>query len=195
MKSLMFGVCLLLVWCAKGATILNDSFDYTNGPLVIVSAGLWATHSGVTGQVDVVSGRVDLQVPETEYVNAPLAGQPFVLTSFTRSNQSVALAWPIRPRPVVSGGKFFKPHKLDNVCGLTAGDKLQLFSHHESFRTERVFPGETIELTIQKSHHRTRCSSNQPSVGWSLEIGSARLGLVLTTMRIDCKSKWLTAIS
>jgi hypothetical protein len=55
MKSLMFGVCLILVCSAKGATILNDSFDYTNGPLVIVGAGLWATHSGVTGRVKVVS--------------------------------------------------------------------------------------------------------------------------------------------
>jgi hypothetical protein len=70
LKSLSFGVCLLLVWCAKGATILNGSFDYTNGPLVIVSAGLWATHSGITGQVDVISRRVDLQVPESEDVNA-----------------------------------------------------------------------------------------------------------------------------
>lgn len=61
----------------QAAPLLLEPFNYPDGALVSVASGTWATHSGTTGEVGVVSGRVDLRVPATEDVNALLAGQPY----------------------------------------------------------------------------------------------------------------------
>ncbi len=69
---------LLLACCPlQSAILLEDFFNYPDGPIVSVSAGKWTTHSGTTGQVDVASGRVVLTGSETEDVSALLAGQPY----------------------------------------------------------------------------------------------------------------------
>jgi hypothetical protein len=60
--------------------MLIDNFDYDNsGPIINVSGGLWATHSGVAGQLQVSGGVavVDSKT-HTEDVNAPLIGAPYV---------------------------------------------------------------------------------------------------------------------
>jgi endonuclease/exonuclease/phosphatase family metal-dependent hydrolase len=62
---------------ASAALLLDEPFSYSNGPLVTVSSGNWTTHSGSTGDVEVVSGRVDLRVPASEDVNRLLTGQPY----------------------------------------------------------------------------------------------------------------------
>jgi len=62
---------------ARAVVLLDEPFNYSDGPLVTVSGGVWSTHSGVTGEVGVVSGHVDLRVPDTEDVNALLLGQPY----------------------------------------------------------------------------------------------------------------------
>ncbi len=68
---------LLLLPTLRAAVLLQDAFSYPDGALVNVAPGIWSTHSGTTGEVEVVSGRVDLRVPATEDVNALLAGQPY----------------------------------------------------------------------------------------------------------------------
>ena len=61
----------------SASVLLDEPFSYANGALVTVSGGNWTTHSGTTGDVEVVSGRVDLRVPASEDVNQLLAGQPY----------------------------------------------------------------------------------------------------------------------
>lgn len=80
-KRLIFA-CVVLWWFrpATAAPLLSDSFDYTNGPLVSVSSGVWATHNGTTGQVEVLSGRVLLAQTNSEDVNASL-GQSYAPTT------------------------------------------------------------------------------------------------------------------
>ena len=65
------------------ALLLNDSFSYPDGPLVTVSGGAWAHHSGSSGEVMVSSGRVLLSEANTEDVNASLAGQPYTSSGTT----------------------------------------------------------------------------------------------------------------
>ena len=62
----------------SASVLLDEPFSYANGALVTVSGGNWTTHSGSTGDVEVVSGRVDLRVPASEDVNRLLAGQPYL---------------------------------------------------------------------------------------------------------------------
>ena len=81
-----FGIWPFLVSAilAGAALLLNDSFNYPDGPLVTVSGNLWVHHSGsVTGEVTVTSGRVLLSEANTEDVNALLAGQPYAASGAT----------------------------------------------------------------------------------------------------------------
>src|ERR1051325_2013971 len=107
------------------AVLLSESFDYTNGPLVTVSAGKWVTHSGTIGQLDVISGRADLQVPETEDVNASLAGQPYPATTNVVLYASFIANYTSLPSP---GGQYFAHFKdtttsnfRAKISGLTSG--------------------------------------------------------------------------
>ena len=80
MKRVVLGAAafLLSVTGAGSAVLLNDSFTYSDGPLVSVSGGAWSHHSGsVTGQVVVALGRVLLNESDAEDVNALLVGQPY----------------------------------------------------------------------------------------------------------------------
>jgi endonuclease/exonuclease/phosphatase family metal-dependent hydrolase len=63
--------------------LLNDTFSYPDGPLVTVSGGGWAHHSGSAGEVMVSSGRVFLSEANTEDVNASLTGQPYPASGTT----------------------------------------------------------------------------------------------------------------
>ena len=68
---------------ASASLLLVEAFDYPNGPLVTVSGGSWTTHSGTTGDVEVISGLVDMRVPASEDVNRLIPGQPYLSASAT----------------------------------------------------------------------------------------------------------------
>lgn len=72
-------VLLLLTFCesSSGAIILDDAFAYNNGPLVTVAGGMWTTHSGTTGEVNVANSEVFLTEDEREDVSALLINQPY----------------------------------------------------------------------------------------------------------------------
>ncbi len=72
-----------------------------------VSGGAWTTHSGVTGQIGVVSGRVDLRVPDTEDVNALVLGT-YPATSGTVLYASFTLHFTALPS---ADGQFFAHFK------------------------------------------------------------------------------------
>ena len=77
-RVFVVAICLFTgATICNAALLLEESFPYADGPLVTVSGGAWTTHSGTTGQIGVISGRVDLRVPDTEDVNALVLGQPF----------------------------------------------------------------------------------------------------------------------
>lgn len=65
---------------AVGDILFTEGFDYANGSLVTVSASNWQRHSGTTGQIQVLDGKITLTDSQSEDVNR-LTGT--VLTSGT----------------------------------------------------------------------------------------------------------------
>ena len=64
-------------------TLLYEPFDYADGALVTVSGGLWSTHSGTTGQLQVISHNIYLTSDNSEDVNATLRGEPYATATGT----------------------------------------------------------------------------------------------------------------
>ena len=84
MKRTLLAITAILgtALAAHASLIFSNSFAYPDGPLVTVSAGSplgeWITHSGnTTGQVDVVSGKVNLTQSESEDVSTVLTNAAF----------------------------------------------------------------------------------------------------------------------
>jgi endonuclease/exonuclease/phosphatase family metal-dependent hydrolase len=108
---------LLSATLARAALLLNDSFSYPNGPLVADSGGVWLHHSGSAGEVMVSSGRVLLSEANTEDVNAPLAGQPYISSGATNVfYASLTMKFTSLPS---SGGAYFA-HFKDSSTGFRA---------------------------------------------------------------------------
>ncbi len=81
-KLFLTAVAIAGFACASQASlILSNSFSYPDGPLVTVSAGsplgVWTTHSGTSGQIDVASGMITLTVPDSEDVSTVLTNAAF----------------------------------------------------------------------------------------------------------------------
>lgn len=109
----------------NAALLLQEPFAYSDGPLVSVSGGAWTTHSGTTGQIGVISGRVDLRVPDTEDVNALVLGQPYSASTNVILYASFTVNYSMLP---TAGGAYFIHFKgtgatvqRAKVYGLTTG--------------------------------------------------------------------------
>jgi endonuclease/exonuclease/phosphatase family metal-dependent hydrolase len=104
---------------ARGVVLLNEPFDYTNGPLVSVSGGKWVHHNGATtGEVNVVFGHGFLTQTETEDVSATLAGQPYAATTNILLYSSFNLNLSAAP---LGTGNCFAHYKAAGTSGQQAG--------------------------------------------------------------------------
>lgn len=108
---------LLSATLTRAALLLNDTFSYPDGPLVTVSGGVWAHHSGSAGEVMVSSGRVLLSEANTEDVNALLAGQPY--TSSGTTNVFYA-SFTVKFTSLPSSGGAYFAHFKDSSTGFRA---------------------------------------------------------------------------
>ena len=74
----------ILGTACQAAVVLSDNFSYTNGPLVDVSGGVWANHSGTVGTLGVTNGQLVVRggTSYSEDANADLAGAPYLETDF-----------------------------------------------------------------------------------------------------------------
>jgi len=98
------------------ALLLNDAFDYPDGPLVTATNSPWTTYSGSSGQVNVLLGRIFLSRTNTEDVHATLAGQPYPSASDARLYVSFKINYSSLPS---SGGSYFAEFK-DGGLGFRA---------------------------------------------------------------------------
>jgi endonuclease/exonuclease/phosphatase family metal-dependent hydrolase len=123
---------LLSATLSGAALLLNDTFSYSNGPLVTVSGGVWVHHSGsVTGEMMVQSGRVLLSEANTEDVNALLAGQPYSASGTTNVFYA---SFTVKFTSLPSGGGTYFAHFKNSsttfrarIWALTSGAALDRF--------------------------------------------------------------------
>ena len=132
-KKVVFCIAtfLLSATLAGAALLLNDSFSYSDGPLVTVSGGVWVHHSGSAGEVMVSSGRVFLNEANTEDVNAPLAGQPYPASGTTNVFYA---SFTVKFTSLPSGGGTYFAHFKNSsstfrarIWALTGGAALDRF--------------------------------------------------------------------
>lgn len=74
------GTLAIATLSSRATLILDEPFSYPDGPVAgpgNVTGDLWITHSGTTGQVDVVSGKVNITQAESEDVSRALPGGPY----------------------------------------------------------------------------------------------------------------------
>ncbi len=117
MKQLLYSLCAcaLVLGSTQAAVVLNETFSYADGSLVTNSAGIWSTHSGTDGQVDVVSGQVNLTQSETEDVNALLEGGPY-----SAGNLYASFKVNFSRLPSSGAGTYFAHFKDDSAAGFRA---------------------------------------------------------------------------
>jgi endonuclease/exonuclease/phosphatase family metal-dependent hydrolase len=123
-KLLFAGLAMLCFECfpvASASIVFSDSFDYPDGSIVTNSADVWATHSGVTGQVQVVSSRVLLSQTNSEDINAQLAGQPYPGTT----NVLLYARFTVNFASIPSGAGTYFAHFKD---GTTTGFRDKIFA-------------------------------------------------------------------
>ena len=132
-KKVVFCIAtfLLSATLAGAALLLDDSFSYSDGPLVTVSGGVWVHHSGSAGEVMVSSGRVFLNEANTEDVNAPLAGQPYPASGTTNVFYA---SFTVKFTSLPSGGGTYFAHFKNSsstfrarIWALTGGAALDRF--------------------------------------------------------------------
>lgn len=119
-KLIFAGLAVLGLFCAplsEASIILSDSFDYQSGSIVTNNGGVWVTHSGVTGQVQVVSNRVLLAQTNTEDISALLAGQPYSGSSNTLLYARFTVNFAVLP---VGVGTYFAHFKDGTASGFRA---------------------------------------------------------------------------
>lgn len=101
-------VCLISAFPVGAGLLLNDAFNYSDGPLVTAADSPWTTYSGSNGQIGVLSGRIFLSRTNSEDVQALLAGQPYLSTSSTVLYVSFKINYATLPS---HGGSYFAEFK------------------------------------------------------------------------------------
>jgi hypothetical protein len=97
----------------RAEVLVNEPFAYPDGPLVEVSSGLWSTHSGTAGQVNVRAGAVDLTDQASEDVNLALLSGPLPASSDAVLYAAFTVNFTALPRGT---GTFFA-HFKDGTTG------------------------------------------------------------------------------
>ena len=67
----------------SAGVVLNEPFEYADGPATTNSAGLWANHSGIFGQLQLSGGVLQMLSSQTEDISARLIGSPYSTSSGT----------------------------------------------------------------------------------------------------------------
>ncbi len=112
----LVGVVGLLARPLAAAVLLDEPFDYPDGPLVTVSGGRWGNHRGTAGQVDVSAGAVNLTQAESEDVSVALGGGPYI----PDSGAVLYVKFTVRFTALPTGAGTYFAHFKDGGTGFRA---------------------------------------------------------------------------
>ena len=154
-EEIRYRPCCSLVFAtrADAALLLNDFFNYPDGPLVTAVGSPWTTYSGTAGQMKVVSGRVFLSKANSEDVHATLAGQPYASTSGAILYVSFKLNYTNLPATSGSyfaefkdGGTGFRGRIFAQTAGAAAG-AFRIGIANAAASPSAVFPADLVTNT------------------------------------------------
>ncbi|MDP7440663.1 MAG: lamin tail domain-containing protein [Verrucomicrobiota bacterium] len=80
-KGLMFLAAAAGLVAARAEVVLDESFSYDDGPIVVQAADTWKNHNGINEQTEVYEGQLILTQANTEDFHAKLAGGPYMKSS------------------------------------------------------------------------------------------------------------------
>lgn len=110
--SFTTNVVFPLVVVPFATVVFNDFFDYADASLVASSGGLWQSHGGTLGDLQVASGMAYLSRSASEDVNAKLIGQPYMTNSGGELYSKFTVNFSSTDTPTV-GGAYFAHFKDD----------------------------------------------------------------------------------
>ena len=107
---------------AFSSVLVEEPFNYPDGPLVAVSGGIWKTHSGTSGQVEASDGRIHLSERHSEDVSLAFSSGPIALTNALTLYASVRVSFSALP----SGAGTYFAHFKD--ASATTGFRSRIFA-------------------------------------------------------------------
>ena len=80
-KGLILLTAAIGLATARAEVVLEESFTYDDGPIIVQAADTWKNHSGSSAQAEVYEGQLILTQSGSEDFHAKLAGGPYEKSS------------------------------------------------------------------------------------------------------------------
>ena len=116
MKRLIIMAAMASLVAARAEVVLDESFSYDDGPIVVQAADIWKNHSGINEQTEVVDGQLVLTQANSEDSHAKLAGGPFKKSS----GGTMYASFDVEFTELPSGGGSYFAHFRDDGFGYRA---------------------------------------------------------------------------
>ena len=115
-KGLILLTAAIGLVTARAEVVLEESFTYDDGPIVVQAADTWKNHSGTSAQAEVYEGQLILTQSGSEDFHAKLAGGPYKKSSGGTMYASFDVEFTELP---IGGGSYFA-HFRDDGFGYRA---------------------------------------------------------------------------
>ena len=113
MKRLIIVAATVSLVTARAEVVLDESFSYVNGPIVLQAADTWKNHSGTEGQTEMVDGRLNLSQAASEDINAMLPRGPYKKSG----GGTMYASFDVEFTELPSGGGSYFAHFKDKGTG------------------------------------------------------------------------------
>ena len=115
-KGLILMAAASSLLTVRSEVVLEESFNYDDGSIVVLAAETWKNHSGGREQTEVIDGQLELTQANSEDFHAKLAGEPF------KQNRGGTMyaSFDVEFTELPSGGGSYFAHFRDDGFGYRA---------------------------------------------------------------------------